>query len=145
MLLRYDRRKSPTPSYLSCIFTLAARGVYMDLHREYANEQDTPSHERTCVRYAVYVRRFSGVKINHQKDGTAHARYGRRNSHRILRRLRKSTSKAGSICDGILSMRRTNGPHLHGVTIHYHTTRHLPAYFELGGVTPGHLHYAAVT
>ena len=50
LLLRYDRRKSPTPSYLSCIFTLAARGVYVDLRREYVNEQDTPIHERTYAR-----------------------------------------------------------------------------------------------
>ena len=74
-----------------CIFTLAARGVYVDLRVVYANDLDTPIHERTCARYAVYVRRFSGVKINHQKDGAAHARYGRRNSRRILRRLRKRT------------------------------------------------------
>ena len=47
MLLRYDRRKSPTPSYLSCLFTLAARGVYADLRLEYVNQQDTPIHERT--------------------------------------------------------------------------------------------------
>ena len=50
MLLRYDRRKSPTLSYLSCIFTLAARGVYADLRLEYVNQQDTPIHERMHAR-----------------------------------------------------------------------------------------------
>ena len=35
--------------------------------------------------------------------------------------------------------------HLHGVTLHYNTTRTLPAYFELRGLTPAHLRYAAVT
>ena len=42
-----------------CIFTLAARGVYVDLRVEYVNEQDTLIHERTypiTVSYAVYVR-----------------------------------------------------------------------------------------
>ena len=32
--------------------------------------------------------------------------------------------------------------HLHGVTLH---SRPLPAYFELGGLTPANLRYAAVT
>ena len=92
MLLRYDRRKSPTPSYLSCIFTLTARGVYVDLRLEYANEQDTPIHERTHARRCK-IRRlrkaFSGVRINHQKDCAANVKYGRRDSRRISRRLRK--------------------------------------------------------
>ena len=35
--------------------------------------------------------------------------------------------------------------HLHGVTTHFNTTRPLPAYFELGGLTPAHLRYAALT
>ena len=34
--------------------------------------------------------------------------------------------------------------HLHGVTIHFNTTRPLPAYFELGGLTPAYLRYAGV-
>ena len=92
--LRYDRRKSPTPSYLMCIFTLPARVVYVDLRVKYVNEQDTPIHERTYARRSK-IRRFrktyAGVKINYQKDGAAHARYGRRSSRRILRRLRKRT------------------------------------------------------
>ena len=29
--------------------------------------------------------------------------------------------------------------HLHGVTNHFNTTRPLPAYFELGGLTPANL------
>ena len=94
MLPRYDRRKSPTPSYLGCIFTLAASGTYVDLRVEYVNEQDTPIHERTYTRRSKLRRlrkTYSGVKINHQKDGAAHARYGRRNSHRISRSLRKRT------------------------------------------------------
>ena len=32
--------------------------------------------------------------------------------------------------------------HLHGVTTHFNTTRPLPAYFELRGLTPAHLRYA---
>ena len=32
--------------------------------------------------------------------------------------------------------------HLHGVTLHYNTTRPLPCYFELGGLTPAILRYA---
>ena len=32
--------------------------------------------------------------------------------------------------------------HLHGVTIYFNTTRPLPAYFELGRLTPAHLRYA---
>ena len=47
MLLRYGRRKSPTPSYLNCVFTLATRGVYTDLRLEYVNQLDTPIHGRT--------------------------------------------------------------------------------------------------
>ena len=38
-----------TPSYLGCIFTLAARGASVDLCVEYANDLDTPIHERTCA------------------------------------------------------------------------------------------------
>ena len=104
-----------TLSYVGCIFTLAARGASVDLRIEYVNELDTPIHECTCARYAVYVRLTSGVKLSQPM-----LRYGRRNSRRILRRLRKSyvngagrseRSKAlsrrflGSICDVILSMR----------------------------------------
>ena len=39
-----------TPSYLGCIFTLAARGASVDLRFEYVNELDTPIHERNCAR-----------------------------------------------------------------------------------------------
>ena len=35
--------------------------------------------------------------------------------------------------------------HLHGVTVNLNVARPLPAYFELGGLTPAHLCYAAVT
>ena len=42
-------------------------------------------------------------------------------------------------------MRRTNGPHLHGVTVNLNVAHPLHAYFELGGVTPAHLRYADVT
>ena len=35
--------------------------------------------------------------------------------------------------------------HLHGVTVIFNTARPLPAYFELGGLTPAHIRYAAVT
>ena len=42
-------------------------------------------------------------------------------------------------------MRRTNGPHLHGVTVNLNVARPLHAYFELGGVEPAHLRYADVT
>ena len=34
--------------------------------------------------------------------------------------------------------------HLHGVTIHFNTTRPLLCYFELRGLTPAHLRYAGV-
>ena len=77
-----------------CIFTLAARGMYVDLCVENVNEQDTPIHERTYARRSKLRRlrkTYASVKINHQKDGAAHARYGRRNSRRILHRLRKRT------------------------------------------------------
>ena len=33
---------------------------------------------------------------------------------------------------------------LHEVTTHFNTTRPLPAYFELGGLTPAYLRYAGV-
>ena len=32
--------------------------------------------------------------------------------------------------------------HLHGVTVNFNTSRPLPAYFELGGLTPAILRYA---
>ena len=32
--------------------------------------------------------------------------------------------------------------HLHGVTVNFNTSRPLPAYFELGGLTLAHLRYA---
>ena len=32
--------------------------------------------------------------------------------------------------------------HLHGVTVNFNTSCPLPAYFELGGLTPAHLRYA---
>ena len=35
--------------------------------------------------------------------------------------------------------------HFHGVTFHFNTARPLPSCFELGGLTPAHLRYAAVT
>ena len=89
MLLRYNRRKSLTPSYLNCIFTLAASGVYADLRLEYVNQRDTPIHERTPGCRSLR-KAFSGVKINHQKDGAANVKYGRRNKRIFLRRLRKS-------------------------------------------------------
>ena len=63
MLPRYDRHKSPTPSYLGCIFTLAARGASVDLRVDYVNELDTPIHGSTCARYVVYVRLTSGVTL----------------------------------------------------------------------------------
>ena len=68
MLPRYDQRKSPTPSYLGCIFTLAARGAYVDLHNGYVNEQDTPIHDRTYARRSKLRRlrkAYAGVKIKH--------------------------------------------------------------------------------
>ena len=34
--------------------------------------------------------------------------------------------------------------HLHGFTTHFNTTRPLPAYFELGVLTPAYLRYAGV-
>ena len=34
--------------------------------------------------------------------------------------------------------------HLHGVTIHFNTTRPLAAYFELAGLTPAYLRYVGV-
>ena len=34
--------------------------------------------------------------------------------------------------------------HFHGVTIHFNTTRPLPAYFELGGLMPAYLRCAGV-
>ena len=34
------------------------------------------------------------------------------------------------------------GIHLHGVTANLNEARPLPAYFELGGLTPAYLHYA---
>ena len=77
-----------------CIFTLAVGGVCVDLHVKYVHEQNTQIHERTYARLSKLRRlrkTYAGVKINHQKDGAAHARYGRRNSRRILRRLRKRT------------------------------------------------------
>ena len=91
-LLRYDRRKSPTPSYLSCLFTLAARGVYVDLRLEYVNQQDMPIHEHTYARRSKLRRlrkEFSDVKINHQKHVAANVKYGRQDSRRISRRLRR--------------------------------------------------------
>ena len=55
----------------------------------------------------------------------------------------------GSICDVILSIRAhtpfESAMHLHGVTLHYNTTRPLPCYFGLRGLTPAHLRYAGVT
>ena len=66
--------------------------MYVDLRIEYVNEQDTQIHERTYVRRSKIRslrKTYADVKINRQKDGAAHARYGRRNSRRILRRLRK--------------------------------------------------------
>ena len=63
-MARYDQCKSPTPSYLGCIFTLASRGASVDLRVEYVNDLDTLIHERTCARRSklrcllkVYVRR----------------------------------------------------------------------------------------
>ena len=50
ILASSDRRKCPTPSYPGRIFTLAARGASVDLRVEYANDLDTPIHERTCAR-----------------------------------------------------------------------------------------------
>ena len=77
MLPRYDRRKSPTPSYLGCIFTLAARGASVDLRVEYVNELDTPIHERTCARRSklcrlrkAYVRR----KFTPHRAGVSHVK-----------------------------------------------------------------------
>ena len=35
--------------------------------------------------------------------------------------------------------------HLHGVTVNLNVARPLPAYFELGGLTPAHFRYADVT
>ena len=52
-----------TPSYLGCIFTLAARSASVDLCVEYVNELDTLIHERTYARYAIYVRLTSGVTL----------------------------------------------------------------------------------
>ena len=52
-----------TPSYLGCIFTLAAMGASIDLRLKYVNELDTLIRKRTCARYAVYVRHTSGVKL----------------------------------------------------------------------------------
>ena len=71
--------ESPTPLYLMCIFTLAARGVYVDLRVEYVNEQDTPIHERTYAHHSKLRRlrkTYGGIKINYQKYGAAHERYG---------------------------------------------------------------------
>ena len=45
--------------------------------------------------------------------------------------------------DGACAIRKKR--QLRGVIPDYHTTRPLPAYFELRGLTPAHLHYAAVT
>ena len=78
-----------TPSYLGCIFTLAAKGASVDLRVEYVNDLDTPIHERTCARYAVYIRLTSGVKLSLLYEALPMLRYGRRNSRRNLRCLRK--------------------------------------------------------
>ena len=63
-LLHLTNVSLSTPSYLGCIFTLAASGASVDLRVEYVNELDTPIHEHTCARCSklrrlrkVYVRR----------------------------------------------------------------------------------------
>ena len=56
----------PTPSYRGRIFTLGAFAAPIDFLCTYANEGDTPIHERTGagrIIYAVYVSRMPGVKL----------------------------------------------------------------------------------
>ena len=86
-MARYDRRKSPTPSYLGCIFTLAARCASVDLRVEYVNERDTCARRsKLCRLRKAYVRR----KFTPHKAGVSHVKVWAREQRRISRLLRKS-------------------------------------------------------
>ena len=60
---------------------MADRGASVYFHVEYANELDTPIHERTCAR-RIKIRRLHEAwdrrKVTPHKAGVSHVRYGRR-------------------------------------------------------------------